>query len=112
MPGAVVGYLSAAIPGEAMAAAPANAISSSSCWLCAPLTPMQFNDLYCLSREAVHTLSIGAARPSDFDRDHALPWWSYVIVSVQQGRAAEVLSWELRDDRSAFDEERVSKLLS
>ena len=52
------------------------------------------------------------ARPSDFDRDHALPWWSYVIVSVQQGRAAEVLSWELRDDRSAFDEERVSKLLS
>jgi len=52
------------------------------------------------------------ARPSDFDRDHALPWWSYVIVSVQQGKAAEVLSWELRDDRSAFDEERVTKLLS
>lgn len=35
--------------------------------LCAPLTPMQFNDLYCLSRDAVHTLSIGASRPSDFD---------------------------------------------
>ena len=52
------------------------------------------------------------AHPSDFDRDHALPWWSYVIVSVQQGQAAEVLSWELRDDRSAFDEERVTKLLS
>ena len=52
------------------------------------------------------------ARPSEFDRDHALPWWSYVIVSVQQGRTAEVLSWELRDDRSMFDEERVTKLLS
>lgn len=34
---------------------------------CAPLSPMQFNDLYCLSRQQVHTLSCGAARPSDFD---------------------------------------------
>lgn len=35
--------------------------------LCEPLTPMQFNDLYCLSRDEVHTLSLGAARPADFD---------------------------------------------
>lgn len=35
--------------------------------LCAPLSPMQFNDLYCLSRPEVHTLSCGAARPQDFD---------------------------------------------
>ncbi|HEV2472316.1 MAG TPA: aldo/keto reductase, partial [Chthonomonadales bacterium] len=35
--------------------------------LCEPLSPMQFNDLYCLARPEVHTLSIGAARPSDFD---------------------------------------------
>jgi len=35
--------------------------------LCAPLTPMQFNDLFCLSRPQVHTLSCGAARPGDFD---------------------------------------------
>ena len=35
--------------------------------LCAPLTPMQFNDLYCLARNEVHTLSCGAARPGDFD---------------------------------------------
>jgi len=34
--------------------------------LCQPFTPMQFNDLYCLRRPEVHTLSIGAARPSDF----------------------------------------------
>jgi predicted aldo/keto reductase-like oxidoreductase len=34
---------------------------------CAPLSPMAFNDLYCLSRPQVHTLSVGAARPSDFD---------------------------------------------
>jgi predicted aldo/keto reductase-like oxidoreductase len=35
--------------------------------LCAPLTPMQFNDLYCLARPEVHTLSCGVARPGDFD---------------------------------------------
>lgn len=35
--------------------------------LCRPLTPMQFNDLYCLARPQMHTLSCGAAKPSDFD---------------------------------------------
>jgi len=35
--------------------------------LCQPLSPMQFNDLYCLARPQVHTLSCGAAKPSDFD---------------------------------------------
>jgi len=35
--------------------------------LCSPYSPMVFNDLYCLMHSEVHTLSIGAARPSDFD---------------------------------------------
>jgi predicted aldo/keto reductase-like oxidoreductase len=35
--------------------------------LCAPLSPMVFNDLFCLASPEVHTLSIGASRPSDFD---------------------------------------------
>ncbi len=35
--------------------------------LCAPLTPMQFNDLYCLARPEIHTLSCGPAKPADFD---------------------------------------------
>ncbi|MEC4803582.1 MAG: aldo/keto reductase [Jaaginema sp. PMC 1079.18] len=35
--------------------------------LCQPLSPMVFNDLFCLARGQVHTLSVGAARPSDFD---------------------------------------------
>ncbi len=35
--------------------------------LTAPLHPMAFNDLFCLSRPEVHTLSCGAARPEDFD---------------------------------------------
>lgn len=35
--------------------------------LCHPISPMAFNNLYCLTRPDIHTLSIGAARPSDFD---------------------------------------------
>jgi hypothetical protein len=35
--------------------------------LCQPLSPIVFNDLFCLSHSQVHTLSLGAARPSDFD---------------------------------------------
>ena len=47
------------------------------------------------------------ARPSEFDREHALPWWSYVCISVQHGRLTDVLSWELREDRSRFDAEEI-----
>ncbi|WP_428390123.1 aldo/keto reductase [Mucisphaera sp.] len=36
--------------------------------LCEPLDPMVFNDLFCLSHSEVHTLSLGAARPSDYDK--------------------------------------------
>jgi uncharacterized protein len=35
--------------------------------LCAPLSPLAFNDLWCLGHPEIHTLSLGAARPSDFD---------------------------------------------
>src|SRR5574342_1297215 len=47
------------------------------------------------------------AEPSGFDRDWALPWYSYIITSVQQGRAAVSRSWLLREDRSGFEEEAV-----
>jgi hypothetical protein len=52
--------------------------------MCAPLTPMQFNSLYCLARPEVHTLSCGAAKPSDFD-DH-------VAGLAHYDRAAEVIA--------------------
>lgn len=45
------------------------------------------------------------AQYSDFDRDHALPNLSYVIVSVQRGEPVDIRSWRLRDDRSAMDEQ-------
>lgn len=47
------------------------------------------------------------ARPSEFDREHAFPWYSYIIVSVHGGNPVDLASWTLRDDRSAFDAEDV-----
>jgi proteasome lid subunit RPN8/RPN11 len=47
------------------------------------------------------------ARPSQYDLDHAWPHFSYVIVSVTAAGAADMTSWRLRGDRSAFDEETV-----
>jgi predicted aldo/keto reductase-like oxidoreductase len=35
--------------------------------LCAPLHPIVFNDLFCLSAPGIHTISVGAARPEDLD---------------------------------------------
>jgi len=49
------------------------------------------------------------AAPSAFDLEHAWPTWSYVIVSVRQGEARELRSWELRADRSGFGEEEVTE---
>lgn len=49
------------------------------------------------------------ARPSEYDRDHAWPWYSYVIVSVERGEATALTSWVLVEDRSRFDEEEILK---
>jgi predicted aldo/keto reductase-like oxidoreductase len=51
--------------------------------LCAPLSPMAFNDLYCLNRPEVHTLSCGAARPGDFDEHvKALDFYDQIPATI------------------------------
>jgi proteasome lid subunit RPN8/RPN11 len=45
--------------------------------------------------------------PSDFDREWAQPFFSYIITSVQAGKAIESRSWLLREDRSQFEEEEI-----
>jgi proteasome lid subunit RPN8/RPN11 len=42
------------------------------------------------------------AAPSAFDIEHAWPWYSYLIVRVSGGRAADLASWQLNDDRAAM----------
>lgn len=47
------------------------------------------------------------ARPSEYDRDHAWPWYSYIIVSVHQGTPQDMTSWRLNDDRQSFSPEPI-----
>ncbi len=49
------------------------------------------------------------ARPSQYDLDHAWPSFSYVIVSIVSGQAADMRSWTLREDRSAFEEQPLAQ---
>jgi proteasome lid subunit RPN8/RPN11 len=47
------------------------------------------------------------ARPSEYDRDHAWPWYSYIIVSVQNGTPQDITSWRLNEDRGEFSPEGI-----
>lgn len=47
------------------------------------------------------------ATPSQFDREHAWPVYSYVVISVRQGKPVHLTSWVLAEDRSGFHEEMV-----
>jgi proteasome lid subunit RPN8/RPN11 len=50
------------------------------------------------------------ARPSAFDTEHAWPWYSYLIVRVNRGSAAEAASWVLDDERPLMHPESLEVL--
>ena len=54
-----------------------------------------------------HSHPEDVAVPSQYDLDHALPVWSYIIVSVLQGKAADLRSWVMENDRSKFNKEDI-----
>jgi predicted aldo/keto reductase-like oxidoreductase len=69
--------------------------------LCAPLSPMQFNDLYCLARQEVHTLSCGASRPTDFgEHVKALDYYDRIPETIGpiEKRLREEMKRTLGDD--------------
>ena len=47
------------------------------------------------------------AQPSEYDREHAWPGWSYVIASVSAENVEDMRSWVLKGDRSGYDEEPI-----
>ena len=51
------------------------------------------------------------AVPSQYDLEHLAPWptMSYVVVSVREGKAVDLRSWELEADRSRFAEEEIEE---
>ncbi len=48
------------------------------------------------------------AKPSEYDREFALPWWSYLIVSVYKNKVDHATSWVLSDNRDHFIEELLN----
>jgi proteasome lid subunit RPN8/RPN11 len=54
-----------------------------------------------------HSHPDAPAEPSEYDREHAWPFYSYIIVSVVQGQAGDLRSWRLTEDRGRFDAETV-----
>jgi proteasome lid subunit RPN8/RPN11 len=51
------------------------------------------------------------AVPSEFDREWAMPWFSYIITSIGKGSASQSRSWRLTDDRERFEEEQIQVAL-
>jgi proteasome lid subunit RPN8/RPN11 len=51
------------------------------------------------------------ARPSDYDREHAWPWYSYLILEVRGGTDGELRAWRLSEDRERFEEETLHETL-
>ncbi|MEZ4667222.1 MAG: M67 family metallopeptidase [Anaerolineae bacterium] len=51
-----------------------------------------------------HSHPDSPAIASIYDRDHALPNFTYIITSVVGGKAIDMKVWKLRDDRTQFDE--------
>jgi len=49
------------------------------------------------------------AVPSRYDLDHAWPVYSYIVVSIVQGHAEDLRSWEMQNDRSRFNEEEIAE---
>jgi proteasome lid subunit RPN8/RPN11 len=50
-----------------------------------------------------HSHPDSPARPSEFDREHAWPWYTYLIISIEAGHAGQLNGWQLRDDRSGYE---------
>ena len=55
-----------------------------------------------------HSHPNAPARPSQYDVDHAA-WsgFSHIIVSIRDKAAVDMTSWQLKEDRSAFDPEEI-----
>lgn len=51
------------------------------------------------------------AIPSEHDRVQALPFFSYIIVSVKSGKSTEINSYQLNESRE-FESERLSPSLN
>ena len=50
--------------------------------------------------------------PSEYDREWAQPFFSYIITRVDEGKAVNSRSWRLIEDRSKYEEEEIKITMS
>ena len=79
------------------------------------IDPMVYQDTEDLADEKklsiisiVHSHPNHPDRPSEFDRNHAWPGFSYIIMSIKKGTSAGYRSWKLNQDRIKFIEEKIT----
>jgi proteasome lid subunit RPN8/RPN11 len=48
------------------------------------------------------------ARPSEYDREHGWPFYSYVIVSIMARKPAAMTCWVLNEQTEQFDEQEIA----
>jgi proteasome lid subunit RPN8/RPN11 len=80
------------------------------------ITPQQYMQAEKQAREAgldllgfYHSHPDAPAQPSEFDREHAWPFYSYLIASVADGTTVDLTAWQLRDDRSGYEQAEVKE---
>ena len=78
------------------------------------ITPDQYRDAEQIAKKMrsellgfYHSHPDHPAEPSVFDRDHALPWFTYLILSVNQGHAATLTAWQLNEHHTQFLEQTL-----
>ena len=82
------------------------------------IAPEEYREADLAAREAnldivgmYHSHPDHPPQPSQTDLEQAtFPGYTYVIVSVQSGRAAGVTAWSLAEDRSKFLSEQIDRL--
>ena len=79
------------------------------------ITPEDFRNAERAARDAgleligwYHSHPDHPALPSEYDREHAWPWYSYIIVSIAQREAQALASWRLSDNRVRFEPETIT----
>ena len=81
------------------------------------ITPEQYRRAEELARKGglevvgfYHSHPDHPAEPSQHDLEHAMPWWSYIIVSVENRLPASARAWVLQDDRRGYEEQNMQVL--
>ncbi len=80
------------------------------------ITPQQYMRAEKQAREAeldllgfYHSHPDAPARPSEFDREHAWPFYSYLIAGVDAGTTVDLTAWQLLDDRSGYEQVEIEE---